>query len=359
MKGLILSGGKGARLRPLTHTGAKQTIPVANKPILCYIIEDLVASGITDIGVVVGYTPERVANIKEAIGDAKRYGGGVKITYIGQDAPRGIAHAVACARDFISGEPFVVYLGDNMLEHGIGNFVREFSSGHFDAGILLCKVPNPSVYGVAEVDGKGRLAGVEEKPKSPKSDLAIVGVYLFTECVFDAIAKLKPSARGELEITHAIEGLISGKRKIMAHVVRGWWDDTGTPEAILAVNRRMLEERMEPKIEGNLEKGALVEGKVSIGKGTMVSGGARIRGPCIIGSGCKIGPDASIGPYTSIGDRCELESVKISNSLVLPDCRLNAKCEIRDSLIGKSTSILKNSGKHSRIIVGENSYLEL
>ncbi len=355
MKGLILAGGKGTRLRPLTHTGAKQVIPIANKPIINYIAEDLVAAGITEIGVVVGYTQERIQSIKDALGDGSAIG--AKITYIEQDAPRGIAHAVLCARDFVGNEKFVVYLGDNLLQHGIKKFVSQFSPSDADASILLTEVDNPQIYGVACLDSRGSITKIEEKPKNPASNKVVVGVYLFTSSIFSAIKKISPSARGELEITDAISRLLADKHKVISHVIGGWWDDTGTPEAILSVNQKMLEERLAEKIEGEIDPNARVSGRVAIGAGTRIGPGCFVIGPSIIGKGCTIA-NARIGPYASIGDGCTIENADIASSVLLGGNEVTTHEKIQDSIIGRNSRIISGKGLKkgsARIIIGENS----
>ncbi len=358
MKGLILAGGLGTRLRPLTHTGPKQLIPIANKPVLFYVIEDLVEAGITDIGIIVGYTEERINIVKNTVGDGSRWG--ARITYIEQDAPRGIAHAVSCAREFMGDEPFVVYLGDNILKSGIVDLVDEFKKSGAEASILLSHVPDPQKYGVALLDDKGVVIDVEEKPKVPKSDLALIGVYMFNPHIFKVIETLEPSWRGEYEITDAIRNIILSKKfKVISHIVNDWWDDTGTAEAILHANHLILRD-LNPKMEGTIEDGARVLGNIELGQGSIIKNGTVVRGPAIIGKNCKIGP-GYIGPYTSIGDNTTIIGGEVESSIIIGDTTIEFDKKIVDSLIGRYTNIVSRNSlpKGYRFIIGENSEIQL
>jgi len=356
VKGLILSGGSGTRLRPLTHTSAKQLIPIANKPNLFYAIEDVVNAGIKDIGIIVGQTKEEV---KAAVGDGSRWG--AKVTYIEQDAPRGLAHAVLISEKFLGKEPFVMYLGDNLLKGGINEFVKEFENSDADASIMLCKVKDPQRFGVAEIDAKGRVISLEEKPKQPKSDLALVGIYMFRHPIFEAVKKIKPSWRNELEITDAISYLVKHGKTVTTHMVKGWWKDTGKPEDILEANRLILE-TLEPNIEGTVEEGVEIVGRVAIGEGTVVRRGSSIHGPAIIGKNCEIGPNAYIGPFTSIGDNSKLVNVEIENSVLIGDSVIECSKRIRDSLIGRNVHVSSadhNVPKCHKLILGEHSRISI
>src|SRR5688500_7442903 len=308
MKGLILSGGKGTRLRPLTYTSAKQLVPVANKPVLFYGIESLAAAGIVDIGIVVGDTQ---AEIRAAVGTGSRWG--VRVTYIEQDAPRGLAHAVLISEAFIGDQPFVVYLGDNLLNKGIGRFVDEFNRERPAAQILLARVPDPQMFGVAELSD-GRVIGLVEKPKEPKSDLALVGVYMFSAAVFDAVKSIKPSFRNELEITDAIQTLIDRGLEVRPHIVDGWWKDTGKLEDMLEANRLILD-TIERRVDGTIDAESRIEGKVIIEPGAIVERSV-IRGPVIIGQDARI-VHAFIGPFTSIGQRAEIRESEVEHSIIL------------------------------------------
>src|SRR3954454_7634358 len=281
LKGLILSGGAGTRLRPITHTSAKQLVPVANKPVLFYGIEALVDAGIEEIGIIIA--PETGDEIREAAGDGTDFG--AKITYIVQDEPAGLAHAVLTAEEYIGGSPFVMYLGDNLLADGLRGLVKSFRESEPDALILLTPVDDPQSYGVAELDGE-RIVRLIEKPKDPPSNLALVGVYLFAPSIFEAARALEPSWRGELEITEAIQGLIDQKKPVRSEVVTGWWKDTGQLADMLEANRLVLEE-IEGRVEGDVDAESRVEGKVVIEAGAEVIGSV-IRGPAVIGAGARI-----------------------------------------------------------------------
>lgn len=350
MKGLILSGGKGTRMRPLTYTSAKQLIPVANKPVLVYGIEAIVAAGIREIAIIV--SPETGGEIRQAIGDGGRYG--AKVTYIEQDAPRGLAHAVLTAEPFLGKSPFVMYLGDNLLQHGITPLVEEYRSIDCNSEILLTKVPNPSQFGVAELNGDGKVTKLTEKPAEPKSDLALVGVYMFDERIFEAAKAIKPSKRGELEITDAIQWLLDNGYTVHPHVVKGWWKDTGKIEDMLEANRTVLD-TFDRDVRGTIT-GSQIEGKVVIEEGAEITDSV-VRGPTIIGRGAKMN-HAYVGPYTSIGNGCSLEYCEIENSIVLENSTIaHVTGRIEASLIGKNVKIGRTHRKPAayRFMVGDNS----
>jgi glucose-1-phosphate thymidylyltransferase len=355
MKGLILSGGSGTRLRPLTHTGPKQLIPIANKPNILYCLEDLRDASITDIGVILGNNlPEKVMDL---LGDGSRYG--VRITYIVQGEPRGIAQAVGCAEEFMGDDPFVVYLGDNILKGGIRYMVEEFGASDYEAMVALCPVDNPEKFGIAELDQNGEIVSLVEKPKQPKSNLALIGIYFLRKSIFPVIKDLKPSWRNELEITDAIDNLRKKKGNVMARQVRGWWKDTGKPEDILIANHLVLE-TIEKKNEGMLEDGVKLIGRVNIGKGTVVKKGTVIRGPVVIGSDCVIGPNTYIGPYTAVGDRTTIINGEIESTIIIGDAHIDCGKKIVDSLIGAGCRIASSENqlpKGCRFVIGENSQL--
>ncbi|MFQ5919629.1 MAG: glucose-1-phosphate thymidylyltransferase [Thermoplasmata archaeon] len=357
MKGVVLSGGHGTRLRPLTHTGPKQLIPIANKPNILYCLEDLRDAGITDIGIILGdIMPERV---REALGNGAEWG--LNLTYIDQGAPRGIAHAILCAQEFVGEDAFCVYLGDNVLKGSIQPMVEEFRQGKDDAAVLLAKVPQPERFGVVEVDPEGQVLSLVEKPKEPKSDLALVGIYLLRPNIFPVIQRLKPSWRNELEITDALDRLRAGGGSLKAHEVTGWWKDTGRAEDILEANRLILDD-IEAVDDGTVERGARVEGRVRIDSGSVVRTGSVVKGPTVIGRDCVIGPDTQVGPYTSIGDGCRLVGADIEGSIVIGDSTIETPNKIVNSLIGRHTTIRavnSVSPLGQQLIVGENSTLVL
>ncbi len=349
MKGLILSGGKGTRLRPITYTRAKQLVPVANKPVLYYGLEALVAAGIEDIGIVVGETH---AEIRDAVGDGSRWN--ARVTYIEQDAPRGLAHAVLISQAFIAGDPFVMYLGDNRLNRGIQRLVDEFDRERPAAQILLAHVPDPQMFGVAEL-ADGRVVRLVEKPPEPRSDLALVGVYMFGRDVFESVARIRPSARGELEITDAIQDLIDRGLDVRPQIVEGWWKDTGKLEDLLEANRLILD-TFEPCNEGTVDAESRIEGKVVISPGAVIERSV-VRGPAIIGAGARI-VQAYVGPFTAIGDRAEIRETEIEHSIVLEEARItNLAARIEDSLIGRNVTICRLPVRPSayRFMLGDNS----
>jgi glucose-1-phosphate thymidylyltransferase len=352
MKGVILHGGYGTRLRPLTHTGPKQLIPVANKPISQYVLEDLRNSGIRNIAIVLGdIMPEKVKN---HYGDGSKFG--VNVTYVHQEKPAGIAHAVGLTEAFIEDNAFVVYLGDNLLKGGISKFVQEFRKKGYDAMILLCEVENPQQFGVAEFDKKGNLIKLIEKPKKPPSNYALTGIYFFKPIVFKMIKKLRPSWRGELEITEAIQLLLDAGYKVGYRIVEGWWKDTGTIEDIIEANILILDE-LGPKTEGTVEDKTSIQGRVYIGKNAHIKKGALIRGPALIGENTTIEGEVYIGPYTSIGNNVKIKRGEIENSIIMDNCTIEANTKIIDSIIGANSEIITNQKgpKGHRLIVGENS----
>jgi glucose-1-phosphate thymidylyltransferase len=346
---LILSGGKGTRLRPLTYTSAKQLVPVANKPVLFYGIEAMAAAGISDVGIIIA--PETGGEIRAAAGDGSRFG--VSITYIEQDAPLGLAHAVLTAEQFIGVDPFVMYLGDNLLRHGITALVDEFRTNQPDALILLTPVDDPQHYGVAELDGD-RVKRLVEKPKNPPSDLALVGVYMFTRAIFDAGRAIEPSGRGELEITDAIQHLVDSGKRVDSHVVHGWWKDTGQVQDMLDANRLILDDIEEH--HGGDERESRVEGRVCVAEGAIVER-STVRGPAIIGRGARI-TDSYVGPYTAVGDDVVIESSEIEHSIVLAGSAIrNLPGRIEASLIGRGVSVTRTEAlpRVFRFVVGDGS----
>jgi glucose-1-phosphate thymidylyltransferase len=349
MKGLILSGGKGTRLRPLTYTRAKQLVPVANKPVLFYGVEAIVAAGIHRIGVVVGETKDE---IQAALGDGSRFG--AEFTYIEQGEPLGLAHAVLISELFLRGEPFVMYLGDNLIADGIASLVEEYRQIGCNSQILLARVPNPEQFGVAELSD-GTVVRLTEKPKHPRSNLALVGVYMFDDTIWEAVKAIRPSPRNELEITDAIQWLIDHGRSVHPHIVSGWWKDTGKVEDMLEANRIILDTFLASGADG-VDEGSRVEGKVVIEPGARIYA-STIRGPAIIGAGTEIRA-AFVGPYTSIGPDCRIERCEIENSIVLEGSALERiPGRIADSLIGKHVRIHPGAERPRvhRFLVSDNS----
>jgi glucose-1-phosphate thymidylyltransferase len=354
MKGLILSGGKGTRLRPLTHTSAKQLVPVANKPVLFYGIEAMAEAGITDVGIVIA--PETGGEIREATGDGSRFG--VRIEFIEQDAPLGLAHAVLTAEEFLGDSPFVMYLGDNLLRNGIVALVDTFRDEQPDALILLTPVPDPENYGVAELDGDDRVARLVEKPDEPRTDLALVGVYMFTPAIFDAARSIEPSGRGELEITDAIQTLVDRGLRVDPHVVHGWWKDTGQVRDMLEANRLILDD-LDERVEGELVC-SRVEGRVVIEQGARLEN-TTVRGPAMIGAGAQL-VDAYIGPYTAIGENVRIEHAELEHSIVMSGSRIShVDHRIEASLIGKDVTIARGPAqpKAYRFVVGDSADVQI
>jgi glucose-1-phosphate thymidylyltransferase len=353
MKALVLAGGAGTRLRPITYTSAKQLLPVANKPVLFYGLEAIADVGVTDVGLVVG---ETAAAIKAAVGDGSEFG--LKATYIRQDAPLGLAHAVHVARDFLGDDDFIMYLGDNFIVGGIGALVDGFRSARPAAQIMLTRVSDPSEFGVAELDEGGRVVGLEEKPKKPKSDLALVGVYMFSKAVHDAIAQLTPSWRGELEITEAIQGLIDSGQRVDSSLITGYWKDTGNVADMLEVNRMVLESTT-PVARGNVDAASELIGRVAVEEGATVTG-SRIVGPVIIGRGSRVA-DSYVGPFTSVGPDCVIEDSEIEYSIVMAGASICGVRRIEASLIGRGVEITPapRVPKAHRLVLGDHSRVQI
>ena len=349
MKGLILSGGKGTRLRPITHTSAKQLVPVANKPVLFYGIEAMADAGIEQIGIIIA--PETGAEIRAAAGDGSRFG--VSITYVEQDRPGGLAHASLTAEEYLDGDPFVMYLGDNLLQGGITDLVESFRASSPDALILLTPVDDPQNYGVAELDGD-RVKRLVEKPPEPATNLALVGVYMFTAGIHDAARAIVPSARGELEITDAIQYLVDDGKRVEPHIVRGWWKDTGRLDDMLEANRLVLD-RIEPQNDGELID-SQCDGRVVVERGAVLER-TTVRGPAIIGAGAHI-CDAYIGPYTAIGEGCVITSAEVEHSILLEGSKVqNLEGRMESSLLGRNVTIARGvrQPRAYRFMVGDNS----
>ena len=353
VKALVLSGGAGTRLRPITYTSAKQLVPVANKPVLFYGLESIRDAGITDVGIVVGDTePE----IRAAVGDGSAFG--ICVTYLRQDAPLGLAHAVLIAREYLGGDDFVMYLGDNFIVGGITELVHTFQAQRPDAQILLTRVRNPTSFGVAELDAAGAVAGLEEKPAHPKSDLALVGVYMFTPVIHEAVRAIEPSARGELEITSAIQWLIDAGHSVASHLISGYWKDTGNVTDMLEVNRAVLE-TLETSVDGEVDEDSELIGRVVVPVGARVRG-SRIVGPVILGARTTV--DASyIGPFSSIGEDCTIEDSEIEYSIVLRGASVRGVRRIEASLIGRGVEVTPAPPvpKAHRLVLGDHSKVQI
>jgi glucose-1-phosphate thymidylyltransferase len=353
LKGLVLSGGRGTRLRPITHTNAKQLVPVANKPVLFYGLEAMAAAGIEQVGIIIA--PETGETIREATGDGSQFG--IEITYIEQDEPKGLAHAVLTAESWLDSSPFVMYLGDNLLKDGITELVETFKRSEPDALILLTPVPDPEHYGVAELNGD-RVKRLVEKPKDPPSDLALVGVYMFTPVIFDAARSIEPSWRNELEITDAIQTLVDRGLRIEPHIVTGWWKDTGQLDDILEANRLILED-ITSRVDGELVD-SRVEGRVIVEAGARLER-STVRGPTIIGAGSQI-VDSYIGPYSAIDENVTIERSEIEHSIVLAGSRIcDLESRMEASLIGRNVTLERTNSrpKAYRFMVGDNSEIRI
>jgi glucose-1-phosphate thymidylyltransferase len=349
LKGLILSGGKGTRLRPITHTSAKQLVPVANRPVLFYAIQAMADAGIEEVGIIIA--PETGDEIREVTGDGTRFG--VRITYIVQDEPAGLAHAVLTAEPFLADAPFVMYLGDNLLQGGIGDLVRAFNDHAPDALILLTEVADPENYGVAELHD-GVVVRLVEKPAQPRTNLALVGVYMFTPAVHAAARAISPSARGELEITDAIQHLVDTGRRVDPHIVKGWWKDTGRLEDMLAANRLVLD-TITARVEGELVD-SQIDGRVIVEAGARLERSS-VRGPAIIGARAHL-TDAYIGPYTAIGEDCVIDHAEVEHSILLSGSEVrNLDGRIESSLLGRNVKIGRGDRQPRayRFMVGDNS----
>lgn len=350
MKGLILSGGTGSRLRPFTYTNAKQLIPVANKPVLFRVIESIRDAGISDIGIVIGGTGDQ---IREAVGRGGRWG--VNITYIEQDAPLGLAHAVKISHDFLGDNRFVMFLGDNVIEGGISPLIAQFANSDWNSQIVLTRIKDPRQYGVAELGDNGRIIRLVEKPKQPPSDLALVGIYMFDHHIFEAVNAIAPSWRGELEITDAIQWLVNNGYSVHPYIHRGWWIDTGKREDMLEANDLVLEE-IDYKIEGYVDRDSQVGRRVAVQRGAEIINSV-VRGPAIIGEGSRI-LNSYIGPFTSIGDNVVVENSEIEHSMVLENSEIrDIEARIQDSLIGRNVKVTRSpiKPKALKLALGDNS----
>jgi glucose-1-phosphate thymidylyltransferase len=353
MKALVLSGGAGTRLRPITHTSAKQLVPVANKPVLFYGLESIAEAGVTEVGMIVG---ETAAEIQEAVGDGSKFG--LDITYIHQERPLGLAHAVLIARDYLGDDDFVMYLGDNFIVGGISTLVEGFRRTRPDAQILLTQVSDPRSFGVAELDADGQVRGLEEKPEHPKSDLALVGVYLFTPVIHDAVRAIQPSWRGELEITHALQHLIDTGSDIRSTTIEGYWKDTGNVVDMLEVNRTVLES-VERRIDGEVDAGSETIGRVVLEEGARIVH-SRVVGPVVIGSGTEV-RNSYVGPFTSVAENCSITDSELEFSIVLRDSSIDGVGRIENSLIGRHVEVTPAPAvpRAHRLVLGDHSKVQI
>jgi glucose-1-phosphate thymidylyltransferase len=355
IKALVLSGGKGTRLKPLTTTIPKQLLPVANKPILSYVLDQIAEAGILDVGMIIA--PETGALIKAFAGDGSRWG--VRISYIMQEQPLGLAHAVKTAERFLGNSPFLMFLGDNLIQGGVKKFVDRFRDGDCDSLILLKSVQDPRLFGVAEIDKLGALVHLVEKPARPKTDLAIVGVYLFNRQVHAAIGQIAPSRRGELEITDAIQKMIDTGRKVGSYILDGWWLDTGKKDDMLEANRVVLDDLLKRDIIGKVDAESSVAGRVEIRKGAEVIN-SKIRGPVSIAEGCRI-VNSFVGPFTSIGENTIIEDSEIEHSVILGGCHIKKVERLADSIMGRSCKVINQQGnfRQKKLFLGEDAAVEL
>jgi glucose-1-phosphate thymidylyltransferase len=353
MKALILAGGKGTRLRPLTNTIAKHVLPVGNKPIICYVLEQIREAGISDIGVVI--SPETGEDIRRVLGDGSKWG--ARITYITQTQALGLAHAVKVSREFLGDSPFLLFLGDNLIKEGVKDLVAEYEAAPADALIVLKEVPNPRAFGVAELDGSGHVKRLIEKPPEPLSNLALVGAYIFNPTIHPAIARLQPSQRGEYEITDAIQSLLESGKTVKSHILQGWWLDTGKKEDLLEANHKVLDEFLQPDIRGEVDGSSAITGKVQIGPASRIAN-SRIIGPASIAAGCTVS-DSTIGPYTCLGAGTTVINSQVENSIVLEKVLIQDIRRLVNSVIGRNVEIVRQEirddsaslflGDHTRI----------
>ena len=354
MKALVLCGGKGVRLKPLTNTLAKSLVPIANKPILFYVLDQITACGVTDIGVVI--SPETGDSIKEALDDGSLWH--VKITYILQPEPLGLAHAVKTARHFLGDSPFLMFLGDTLIEGDIKGFVDDFNQHSSDSLILLKEVPDPRPFGVVELEASGKVIRLEEKPKEPRSNLAIVGVYLLTPEIYKAIDRITPSRRVELEITDAIQNLLDCGKVVRSRILKGWWLDVGKKNTLLEANRIVLDRYVRRNVQADVDADSRIVGRVVIEKGTTIAE-STIRGPVVIAGGCQI-RNSSIGPFTCIASGTVVEYSSISHSIILENCLISRIEHLEDSIVGRRAQVNRQGDvKITRLFVGDDAKIEL
>lgn len=347
-----MHGGHGTRLRPLTHTGPKQLLPIANKPMSQYCLESIKSTGITEIAIIIGGVGSN--RVREYYKNGQDFG--VRINYIEQDLPRGIAHAIGLCKDFIGNDRFLVFLGDNIIQREIVEFAKEFEKSDASASILLCEVDNPSRFGIADIKD-GKIIKIMEKPKNPPTNLAVTGIYFLTPEIFNVIDNLKPSWRNELEITDSLQMLLEKNHKITYHKITDYWKDTGTPEDIIHANGEILE-KLKPDFSGTKDNSVSIYGNVSVGQGTVLQNGVKITGPAIIGRNCTIKDNAVIGPNTSIGDNSHISSCDIAQSIVMSDCTIKVSTRIRDSIIAFNSKITSVENRDEKVfLLGEGTQI--
>jgi glucose-1-phosphate thymidylyltransferase len=351
MKGIILHGGHGTRLRPLTHTGPKQLLPIANKPMSHYCVETLIQAGISEIVFIVGGVGAE--KVKEYYGNGEKFG--VKFSYINQESPKGIAHAISLCEDYIDDEKFIVFLGDNIINKNISDYVLNFQKSNAEASVLLCEVDNPSQFGIAEVNNN-KIIKITEKPKNPSSNLAVTGIYFLTPYIFQIIKKLKPSWRNEFEIADALQMLIQEKKELIFETITDYWKDTGTPKDIIEANRKILENMKEFDKSGK-DESVVLEGKIMIDQGVVIKSGVKISGPVIIGKNCIIEKDTKILGNTSIGEGSHIGGCTISNSIIMSNCVIEGKIEIKNSIVGSNSKIIQNND--NKFLLGEGSQISI
>ena len=354
MKGIILHGGHGTRLRPLTHTGPKQLLPIANKPMSEYCLNALKDAGISEIAIIIGGVASN--KVEEYYGNGEKFG--VHITYVSQDEPRGISHAINLCKDFIKNEKFIVFLGDNIIKKDILGYREEFEKSEFAASILLCEVDNPSQFGIADLNSDGSIKKIMEKPKNPPTNLAVTGIYFLTPKIFDVISRLKPSWRNELEITDALQMLLEEKNKIGYYMITDYWKDTGTPNDIIHANKVILED-MKPYFKGIREEGVIINDNLMVGENSIIKSGTKIFGPVIIGKNCVIGPDTIIGKNTSIGDNSEISKCEIADSIIMNGCKIKSKIKIKNSIIAFNSNIKQSDSEDKIFLLGEGTNITL
>ena len=343
MKGIILHGGHGTRLRPLTHTGPKQLLPIANKPMSEYCLESIKETGITEIAIIIGGIGSN--KVREYYGNGDKFG--VKITYVEQDEPRGIAHAIRLCKDFINNDKFLVFLGDNIIQKSIIDFVKKFKNSDYDATVLLCEVDNPSRFGIADVENE-KILKITEKPKNPTSNLAVTGIYLLTPLIFEIIDNLKPSWRNELEITDALDNLLRQNNNISFERITDYWKDTGTPEDIIHANGEIIKKMLKNSENDHI-----------IGENTVIESNVKINGPVVIGRNCHISSGSSIGPNVSVGNNTTIDVSNIENSIVMENCKINSSAEIKNSIIANNSDIKDDEGAKKIFLLGEGSKVSL